>query len=425
MKFITAFFCWLIICNSAFGQTVEIKIAVSGFSGIQREAFLTLADDFHLQHPDISVKFVLTEDKIFKDRLNDWLKQHGELDLVVWHGGERLKEIAKPGFVKSLSEIWEKGHFDDYFSSAMQKASSLNNIPYGIPISTYQWGFYYNRQIFDRHNIQEPATWDEFLEVLTTLKAQGIVPITLASGSGWPIVGWYEYLNLRLNGDEAQLRLNDITLDINEKEVTRVLNKLKELVEQETFVKHHRMISWKSSLPAIFRGQVAMALYGNFLESALPGHIAADIGYFPFPKMLSYMPDYEIAPIDVLLITQTTQYPKQSATFLNYVAQPEVQAKLNGKLNQISPNKLSSTMATSPLAKEGTALLKNSAGLSQFFDREVGKALSDAYIQIWVDFIDDPDIDATISKMQQVKDQLRRVKPVQQKPHAELPKNLQ
>lgn len=394
-------------------------MAVSGFSGIQREAFLTLASDFHLKHPDISVKFVLSEDKIFKNRLNDWLSQHGELDLVIWHGGERLKEIAKPGYVKSLSEIWKNGQFDDYFSTAMRIASSLGDTPYGIPISTYQWGFYYNRAVFREHNIQEPVTWDEFIEILTILKARGVVPITLASGSGWPIVGWYEYLNLRLNGDEAQLRLNDIELDIDEKEVSRVLDKLKELVEQDVFAEHHRMISWKSSLPGIFRGQVAMALYGNFLESTLPGHIAPDIGYFPFPKMLSYMPDFEIAPIDVLLITKTSLYPKQSATFLNYVAQPEVQAKLNSKLNQISPNKLSSSTATSPLAKEGISVLKNSAGLSQFFDREVGKALSDAYIKIWVDFIDNPNIAATLSRMQQVKEQLRKAKNLPEKPNEE------
>lgn len=167
------------------------------------------------------------------------------------------------------------------------------------------------------------------------------------------------------------------------------------------------MISWKSSLPAMFRGQVAMALYGNFLESALPPHVASNIGYFPFPQIDESNEKYEIAPTDILLITQNSAHKVQSEVFLKYVAQPEVQEKLNLKLNQISPNKLSKLSDTTPLAKEGVEVLKNAVGLSQYFDREVNKDLSDAYINIWIDFIDDPDIPVTVAKMQKVKTQLQ------------------
>lgn len=385
----------------------ELKVAVSGFSGIQREALLTLASDFTAIHPDINVNFVLTEDTIFKDRLNDWLTQQGEFDLVIWHAGERLKEIARRGHVLSVQTIWEQGQFDNYFSVEMRAASSFNGEVYGIPISTYQWGFYYNRTVFSRFSLTEPENWNQFILLLKKLKSNGIVPIALASGSGWPVAGWYEYLNLRLNGIEAQTRLNNIQQDINEKEVRQVLRYLKTLTEAGYFTKHHQLITWKSSLPAMFRGQVAMTLSGNFLEATLPSHIARNIGYFPFPEIEAATPDYEIAPTDILLITQNSQQKEQAALFLKYVAQPAVQEKLNRKLNQISPNKLSGIADTTPLAKEGVPVLTNAAGLSQYFDREVSKALSDAYITIWADFIDHPDIDATIRKMQQIRENLR------------------
>lgn len=410
MKILKTVFFYLFVNASAWSAVTELKIAVSGFSGVQREALLTLGSDFQRANPDIKIHFILTEDTIFKDRLNDWLSQRGEFDLVIWHAGQRLKDIASRGYALSLQEIWQEGTFDDYFSAAMKEACSYQGKPYGIPISTYQWGFYYNRSVFEKHNLNEPDNWAEFVQLLANLKHQGIDPITLASGSGWPVVGWYEYLNLRLNGIEAQTRLNDIEQDINQEEVSRVLMHLKDLLDARYFADHHRMITWKSSLPALFRGQVAMALYGNFIESTLPEHIARNIGYFPFPDINSYVPDYEIAPTDILLITKNGRHQKQSGMFLSYVAQPAVQEKLNLKLKQISPNRLSATSKTSPLAREGVPVLKSAAGISQYFDREVAKALSDAYIQLWIDFVDKPDIPGTIAKMQQVREMLRAQK---------------
>ena len=67
------------------------------------------------------------------------------------------------------------------------------------------------------------------MKLLETLKANNIIPLTLASGSGWPILGWYEYLNLRINGIAAQTRLTDLNEPINAKEVSEVLVALKAL----------------------------------------------------------------------------------------------------------------------------------------------------------------------------------------------------
>ena len=104
MRLLAAFL-GVILSFTTFAKPTEHKVAVSGFSGIQREAFLTLANDFQQQHPEIRVSFVLTEDKIFKNRLNDWLSQHNEFDLVVWHAGERLRELAAQGFVHPINDV--------------------------------------------------------------------------------------------------------------------------------------------------------------------------------------------------------------------------------------------------------------------------------------------------------------------------------
>lgn len=399
--------CCLVINTWAFATVSELKVAVPGFSGTQREAYLNLAHDFEKQNPDVKVSFILVEDTIFKDRLNEWLSEQGQFDLLVWHAGERLKTIARQGYVLPLADVWENGRFNNYFSDAIREVSSFNEVPYGVPISTYQWGFYYNLSLFERLELKEPETWVEFIKLLEALKSQNIIPLTLASGSGWPILGWYEYLNLRINGIASQTRLTDINEPVNQKEVTDVLNTLKDIIEGGYFIEHHRMISWKSSLPAIFRGQVAMGLHGNFIESTLPEHLTNNIGYFPFPTIKTEMPDYEVAPTDILLISQNSTNKALSKAFLNFVAQPDVQTKLNHKLNQISPNMLSTSDEATPLAREGISVLQNSAALSQYFDRDANKGLSDAYIKIWIDFIDNPDVSATIAQMAKVKNELR------------------
>lgn len=49
--------------------------------------------------------------------------------------------------------------------------------------------------------VEPPTTWDDFIKLCNTLKKKGINPLTNGIGSTpWMASGWFDYLNLRING---------------------------------------------------------------------------------------------------------------------------------------------------------------------------------------------------------------------------------
>src|SRR5699024_6582647 len=54
-----------------------------------------------------------------------------------------------------------------------------NDQVYGVPFAISTLQMYYNKAIFAEHGLEEPTTWDEFVEVSTTLAEAGVVPIAV------------------------------------------------------------------------------------------------------------------------------------------------------------------------------------------------------------------------------------------------------
>jgi multiple sugar transport system substrate-binding protein len=98
-----------------------------------------------------------------------------------WQGGERLYQYVRENKVKDISQIWSGNDLESVFSDAAKGAVLYQNNRYAIPISYYQWGFYYRQSLFDQHGLSAPTTWDGFLAVCAKLKAAGVTPITIGA----------------------------------------------------------------------------------------------------------------------------------------------------------------------------------------------------------------------------------------------------
>ena len=74
---------------------------------------------------------------------------------------------------------------------------------------------FYRKDLFEKAGITgEPKTWDEFLDACKKLKAAGIAPIAVAGRDAWTLAGWFDYLDLRINGNafHEQLMAGDIAV---------------------------------------------------------------------------------------------------------------------------------------------------------------------------------------------------------------------
>ena len=76
--------------------------------------------------------------------------------------------------------------------------ANIDGKQYGLPYNFGMVGFWYNKDLFEQAGIAAPpATWDELLADVQTLKDKGIVPISLAAGAAdaWTAMFWWAYLS--------------------------------------------------------------------------------------------------------------------------------------------------------------------------------------------------------------------------------------
>lgn len=388
------------IANAGKPQPGDIlKFAVIGVSGNQREALLNLAYEFEQQNRDNYVRLVFLEDATLKREIPAWMSGEEEMDLVLWQAGERLFKYVRQNQVTKLNDFWQTEKLADIFPSSVLPLISQNNDIYAIPMSYYNWGFYYNRQLFDRLGVSEPLTWDDLLHTVKVLRAKKINPITIASKEYWPVSAWFEYINLRTNGLEFHQQVTKGEVSFESDEIKDVLKKWAELLDVAQYNQEHRLLLWRDAIPDLFRENAGMALMGSFMTQLIPEHLAERIGYFRFPEIVPDIPYYELAPTDVLMIPEASKNKALSYQFLRFFLKPENQNKLTQGSNQFALHK-KAAKPQSPIALEGLKTLTKASGLMQYFDRDAPAGLAAELFPVWIEFIDKRNVSITMKKME-------------------------
>ena len=78
---------------------------------------------------------------------------------------------------------------------------------YFVPVYNYPWVVLYRKSLFEEKGYTVPTTIDEFKALGDKMKADGLVPLALGDQDGWPAMGTFDILNMRLNGYEFHVGL--------------------------------------------------------------------------------------------------------------------------------------------------------------------------------------------------------------------------
>ena len=121
------------------------------------------------------------------------------------------------------------------------------------------------------------------------LKKNGITPITIGTKFLWTAGGWFDYLNLRINGYQFHMDLTAGKVSYEDPRLDAVFDHWRELIDPGYFLEDHASFSWQDAQAPQINGEAAMYLIGNFyvptLESA---GVVAKMDFFQFPTTVSY-----------------------------------------------------------------------------------------------------------------------------------------
>ena len=138
----------------------------------------------------------------FRAQLPTYLSSGNPPDVLTWYAGSVARDYASKGLLLDLSDLWTGDGACAKFSPALKSLSSADDgKQIFVPTSYYWWSVFFLKSSFEEWGVTEPTTWDEFMSLCDTLKGKGIHPLTMGTGSTpWVASGWFDYLNLRING---------------------------------------------------------------------------------------------------------------------------------------------------------------------------------------------------------------------------------
>lgn len=386
-----------LLATTAFARDLVMNANTS--DPAQKLAMENLIADFEAAYPDIDVKFNLYDHEAFKVAMRNFLVSDAP-DLITWNAGNRMKVFVDLGLLEDVSDVWQaEGLYEKM--PAVVTASSVDGKQYGVPYAYYAWGFYYRKDLFEKAGITAtPTTWEELLDVGAKLNAAGITPVTIGTKDLWPTAGWFDFLNMRVNGGEFHAQLMDGKVAYTDPRVKAVFEKWAELVNAGFFVENHPAYSFQEALPFMNQGNAAMYLLAPFIVSMFPEDVREKVEWFPFPIIDPAVGIYEDAPTDSFHIPVNAKNKEDARLFLAFAAQADVQTKTAGTLDMLPPN-INSSVKDDRFAKGGFEQLGKASGIMQFYDRDTDPALAKVGMEGFQEFMQHPDrIDAILERLE-------------------------
>lgn len=380
------------ICLMTLPTFAEVNLNILIVNSSQRSAFHKAVREFK-KKTGVSVKIKAAANETYKEQLPKMLESAPENSIFFGFAGARLQQFIDKGLVDDISDVWKSNNLGASFPSSSEAVSYKNKV-YALPIQHYQWGIYYNKDVFAKNNLKEPKTWDDFLELCNNLKSKGIDPITLAAKDNWPLMGWIDYTMLRSVGiDKYRSVLQGKS---SWSTLKPELAQVKMLFDKGYIRKGSENLSYGSEQAYLFQGKSAMMLMGNFWLSNRKDR--KNIGFFRFPQMKDSK-SYEIAPMDVLFLARSKGKNQDAKKFLAHFSQPSILFDLNQSISTISPN-LKSPTSEDRFLRDGSKILTKADNLFFFFDREANtKFTKEAMMDLTNYMFDKSEINATISRL--------------------------
>ena len=332
-------------------------------------------------------------------QLSTYLNSDSPPDIVSWYAGSVARDYASKGLLLDLSDLWTGDGACAGFSPALKSLSTAKDgKQIFVPTQYYWWSVFYFKSSFEKWGVSVPTTWDDFLALCKTLKQKGVSPLAQGLGSTpWMASGWFDYLDLRINGAQYHRELLAGEHSFTDSQVTDVFNEYRRLIPY--FDPNMRSYSYQEAVTPMIQNKSAMYLIGAFVSSFV-GNRVDDLDFFSVPPINPSVPSAEEAPTDGYFAAAHSKNPVGAKDVLSYLASPDAQQqyiKLSGSSNLPTSKKVD-TSNFSPLVQKGIKLLDETKEITQFFNRDSSDALQLTADRWLGKFLDNPNDIASIQK---------------------------
>ncbi len=339
-----------------------------------------LANQYMQTHKNVTIKISVVGGS-FQQKLATVMQAGTPPDVFQSWGGGVLQQYAQAGQVKDITADLQQNGWGDTFSKSALNLYSFNGHYYGVPWDIGAVGFWYNKALFAKANIQQPpATWDDFLTDIQKLKSAGIIPIALGEKDKWQGLFYWVYLAEREGGQAAFNKAYGRTGSFADPPFVKAGQLLQQLVAAHPFENGFLGSDYTTEQTLMGNGKAAMELMGQWAPAnnaaASVDKKGAQLSFFPFPAIPGGAGD----PTDVqgggngFAIGKNA--PPETIDFVRFLTSATNQRNLAQKAALLPPVTAASDGVTDPNMQSVVKTASNAHYFQLYYDQFLPPAMA-------------------------------------------------
>jgi multiple sugar transport system substrate-binding protein len=368
---------------------------------VPKKAYESLVKGFN--DPAVQITTNTIDHNTFQENINNYLQGQPD-DVFTWFAGYRMRFFAQQGLVGDISDVWSG--INGMTDAQKQASTADDGKQYFVPFDYYPWAVYYRPSVFAAKGYTVPKTLDEFVALNTRMQKDGLIPIAFGDKDGWPAMGTFDQLNLRINGYRFHIDLMAGKQAWDSPQVKNVFDTWKRLLPFHQPASLGR--TWQEAAQTLQQKKAGTYILGMFLgQQFTPGADLDDLDFFGFPEIDTTVgTDAVEAPIDGFMMAARPKNEAAAKKFLGYLATgPAENTYLESDSTVIGTNSSADTAKYTKLQKKAVEYISSAKSISQFMDRDTRPDFaSTVMIPAIQQFIGDPnDIDGLTKSIESQK----------------------
>ncbi len=324
--------------NKASGKDeIEISFFHRFTDSPNKEYFDDVAKRFEEQNPGVKVNVSSAINEDYKQKINVLMGNDSPPDIFFTWAGEYSNKFARSDQALDLTEyVGEGSALAEQVIPTQLEPYTFDEKVYGVPIIMDGKAFFYNKDVFNDLNLDEPTTWNEFIEVLDLLKENNYTPLSFGNQANWAIAHYLTTLNQRIVDSEKLASDYDRSSgEFTDPAYVEALEKIEEL--KPYFTNMPNAVTDDAAINSFVTGEAAI-YYNQFNQYQYiePGDF--EIGWFNFPSIEDGKGDPEelTGSPQGFMVSSKTEHPETAVKFLEFLTSSDEASKMVEETGMIS-----------------------------------------------------------------------------------------